>query len=98
MCYTKILTQSHVSFSGNFRFQRKHKRISGDCVHHSRLAFDRANFVLDFEIACEEGGRVCRMVELDEKNCDLILSRWFEYSGNSPVREDGVKYSELLNV
>ena len=33
-------------------------------------------------IACEETGRICYGVELDEKFCDVIVKRWEEYSGN----------------
>lgn len=30
-------------------------------------------------IACEQTGRVCRMMELDEKYCDVIRRRWAEF-------------------
>ena len=30
-------------------------------------------------IACEQTGRKCRMIELDEKYCDVIRQRWAEF-------------------
>lgn len=33
-------------------------------------------------IACEQLGRVCRMVELDPKYVDVIVHRWINFSGN----------------
>ena len=30
-------------------------------------------------IACQQTGRVCRMVELDPKYCDAIRRRWAEF-------------------
>ena len=32
-------------------------------------------------IACEKSGRKARVVELDEKYCDVIVARWEEYTG-----------------
>lgn len=34
-------------------------------------------------IACEQTNRVCRMVELDEKFCDVIVKRYIEQVGSS---------------
>ena len=31
-------------------------------------------------IACEQTGRKCRMIELDEKYCDVIRRRWAEFT------------------
>ena len=46
-------------------------------------------------IACEKTNRKCFGLELDPHYCDVILKRWSEYTGKDPVREDGVKFSEL---
>ena len=46
-------------------------------------------------IACEQTGRSCYGTELDPKYCDVILKRWADFSGEDPLREDGVKWSEL---
>jgi len=32
-------------------------------------------------IACEQLNRICYMMELDEKYCDVIIKRWEEYTG-----------------
>jgi DNA modification methylase len=34
-------------------------------------------------IACEKLKRKCRMIEVDEKFCDIIIRRWEEYSGKT---------------
>lgn len=44
-------------------------------------------------IACEQTNRVCRMVELDEKFCDVIVKRYIEQVGSSEyvaVQRDGL--------
>ena len=51
-------------------------------------------------IACEQTGRICDMIELDEKYCDVIVKRYIEQVGNSDsvyLIRDGEKqaYSEL---
>lgn len=53
-------------------------------------------------IACDQTDRVCRMIELDEKYCDVIVKRYIEQAGGSDqvmlVRE-GVKtlFNEIPN-
>ena len=37
-------------------------------------------------IACEETGRVCRMVELSPKYCDVIVKRWEALTGEKAVK------------
>lgn len=46
-------------------------------------------------MACETSGRKCRGIELDPKYVDVILTRWSNFTGKDPVREDGVKWSEI---
>lgn len=33
-------------------------------------------------IACEQTGRVCRMAEIDERYCDVIVKRYIEHTGD----------------
>lgn len=43
-------------------------------------------------IACEQTGRICRTIELDEKYCDVIVKRYIEQVGtteNVSVIRDG---------
>ena len=52
-------------------------------------------------IACEETGRICYGVELDEKFCDVIVKRYLEKAGTGDlvyVLRDGMKipYSQLF--
>lgn len=49
-------------------------------------------------IACEKTQRKCYGMEIDPHYCDVILERWAKYTGKDPVREDGVKWSELKNA
>jgi len=46
-------------------------------------------------IAAEKSDRICYGMELDPKYASVILQRWADYTGLDPVREDGVKWSEL---
>lgn len=49
-------------------------------------------------IACEKTNRKCYGMEIDSHYCDVILARFAKFSGKDPVREDGVKWSELLSI
>lgn len=47
-------------------------------------------------IACEQTGRICHTIELDEKFCDVIVKRYIEQVGsaaNVTVERDGQSYS-----
>lgn len=51
-------------------------------------------------IACEQTGRICRTIELDEKYCDVIVKRYIEQvksaAGVYVIRENKkISYSEL---
>lgn len=46
-------------------------------------------------IACEKTGRRCFGMEIEPLYVDVILQRFADYTGKDPVREDGVKWSEL---
>ena len=46
-------------------------------------------------IAAEKTGRRCYSMELEPAYGDVILTRWAKFTGKDPVREDGVKWSEL---
>jgi DNA modification methylase len=39
-------------------------------------------------IACEKTARDCRMMELDEKYCDVIIKRWEEFTGQTAILEE----------
>ena len=54
-------------------------------------------------IACEQTDRICRTVELDEKFCDVIVSRYIELVGSSEkvllVRDDAtIPFDEVKEV
>jgi DNA modification methylase len=40
-------------------------------------------------IACEKAGRQARLIELDPKYCDVIVTRWQEFSGGAATLDDG---------
>ncbi len=46
-------------------------------------------------IACELSKRKARIMELDPKYADVIITRWKNITGKEPVREDGKKWSEI---
>ena len=46
-------------------------------------------------IACEKTGRKCYGMEIEPLYGDVILNRWSKFTGLHPVREDGVRWSEL---
>lgn len=48
-------------------------------------------------IACERNNKKCRMMELDETYCTVILQRYLDFTGKDPIREDGMKFSEFKN-
>lgn len=53
-------------------------------------------------IACEQTNRICFMVELDEKYCDVIVNRYIEQAGSSEkvfCQRDGLTYTyeEILS-
>jgi site-specific DNA-methyltransferase (adenine-specific) len=49
-------------------------------------------------IACEKTNRAARLMELDEKYCDVIVRRWQEITGKEVVLEsNGKSFNELSN-
>lgn len=49
-------------------------------------------------IACEQTDRICYMIELDEKFCDVIVKRYIEQAGNADgvfLLRDNVEYRYL---
>jgi len=49
-------------------------------------------------IACEKTGRMNRSMELDPKYCDVIVTRWQEFTGKQATLEsNGKTYDELKN-
>ena len=39
-------------------------------------------------IACEKTSRHCRMMELDEKYCDVIIKRWQGFKGKQAIHAE----------
>lgn len=40
-------------------------------------------------MAAEQLGRTAYIMELDERNCDIIIKRWEDYTGKKAVRING---------
>lgn len=50
-------------------------------------------------IAAEKNGRYSRLMELDPKYCDVIVTRWQDFTGQKAVLEgDGRTFEEIKNV
>ena len=63
---------------------------SGDVLHD---CFGGSGSTL---IACEKTNRNCRMMELDEKYCDVIINRWQNFTGKQALLEGtGLIYDEV---
>lgn len=49
-------------------------------------------------IACEKTGRHCRMMELDQNYCDVIIRRWQDFTGRQAILEStGQTFEEVKN-
>ena len=46
-------------------------------------------------IACERKGRKARLMEIDPKYADCIVSRWQKFTGKKAVMDDGRPYDDL---
>jgi DNA modification methylase len=46
-------------------------------------------------VACEKSQRRALMMELDPKYVEVILQRYKNYTGNDPIRDDGITYGGL---
>jgi DNA modification methylase len=47
-------------------------------------------------IACEKHGRMARLMELDPKYCDVIITRWQDFTGQAATLEaTGKTFEEL---
>ncbi|WP_197431107.1 site-specific DNA-methyltransferase [Aliiruegeria sabulilitoris] len=49
-------------------------------------------------IACQEMGRRARLMELDEKFCDVIVNRWQQFTGGEAILEgDGRSFEDIAS-
>lgn len=46
-------------------------------------------------IACEDTGRLCRIMEIDPSYAGMILDRWQKFTGKKAKREDGKLWDEI---
>jgi DNA modification methylase len=46
-------------------------------------------------IACEKTHRNCRMMEIDPKYTDVIITRWQDFTGKEAVHESGATFNEM---
>lgn len=48
-------------------------------------------------IAAQQLGRRCFAIEINPTYCDVTLQRWANFTGQDPIREDGVRWSSLVD-
>jgi len=66
---------------------------------NSNLVFEPFGGSGTTAIACEKAGRECRMMELDPKYCDVIITRWQNFTGQKAIHEaSGKTFDEMNNV
>jgi DNA modification methylase len=46
-------------------------------------------------IAAQQTNRISRLMELDPKYCDVIITRWQEFTGKQAVHETGKSFAEI---
>jgi DNA modification methylase len=63
--------------------------------HDSELVYEPFSGSGTTIIACEQLKRKCRAIELSPAYVDVAVQRWADFTGQVPVRHDGVKWSEL---
>jgi DNA modification methylase len=50
-------------------------------------------------IACDKTGRHARLMELDQKYCDVIVKRWQDFTGKTAtLEENGQSFNELSDI
>lgn len=63
------------------------KRLIQDGTKQNQIVFDGFGGSGSTLIACEETNRKCRMIEIDENYCDIILERWENLTGKKAIKE-----------
>jgi DNA modification methylase len=63
--------------------------------HKADIVFDPFSGSGTTILACEQLNRKCRAIELSPAYVDVAVQRWADFTGQDPVRHDGVKWSEL---
>lgn len=72
-----------------FEYQMLNNTKGGDLVLDS---FGGSGTTL---IASEKNGRVARLMELDPKYVDVIVSRWQNFTGKKAFHESGKTFDEM---
>lgn len=47
-------------------------------------------------ISCEKNQRNCYMMELDPKYCDVIITRWQDFTGKQAIHENGKLFDTII--
>lgn len=48
-------------------------------------------------IACEQTNRICYGMEIEPLYTDVTIRRWQQYTNQEAIREDGIKFNDLID-
>jgi len=66
-----------------------------DAYHKNSVVLDLFGGSGSTLIACEKTARDCRMMELDQKYCDVIIKRWQDFTGQQATLERGEAFDSI---
>lgn len=70
-----------------------------DCSNDGEVILDLFGGSGTTMIACEKTNRVARLMELEEKYCDVIVRRWQEITGKEATLEStGETFNQLSHI
>jgi DNA modification methylase len=67
-----------------------------DCTRRKHIVLDPFGGSGSTLIACEDAGRVARLIEIDPIYCDVIIRRWQQHTGGEAVNvASGMTFAQI---